>query len=473
MVLVIKFTNRLLLLTSLCIVVFTYFTVYFYYKLARSRYPLTSHEELSARIIKMKKKVLAIGHDEEVLLSIQAFQQSKKKFESKMKEMNQSSYSPVKENRNGFLCSVFLKLTNSSLETLNNNMMHTSHYNFCDWIVIAYAGNEKMLEEVQNSAIKLNINLIHCSMLQYSNLKHVINKFWSNIIDNIGKQTLHIYPKPLIYIELIPYLKKYEYVWLLDDDISLQEINLQYINARLFSKNSNIKHMQPLISQLTVTDNSITEKFYKFLNSKNWRINHNSIDIIPTSFIEMQSPILESNFLEWFLDVVIIPMSAPMAILESDFGLDNIWCGAANFYSEKLRNNHKNNIYNGNNNFIERYSGNFSRNSEDLNGNIKNLNTKHLIPCGLIVTNQSIIHLDFKSSKRFGKHIRRVAFSHNENLILMFAELFNNWFILGDSEINISNDILELENTKNKTNRAIYLFRKKYIRNNKHKKNIF
>lgn len=54
--------------------------------------------------------------------------------------------------------------------------------------------------------------------------------------------------------------------------------------------------------------------------------------------------------------------------------------------------------------------------------------------CALIITDQAMLHLNQQSSKKFGGGIEKTAFLHNENLSIMFANIFKSWYVLGYSK---------------------------------------
>lgn len=77
-------------------------------------------------------------------------------------------------------------------------------------------------------------------------------------------------------------------------------------------------------------------------------------------------------------------------------GMDNVWCGAANYY-------------------IKRITNDFT---------VENA-------CALIITNQAIVHLNQGSAQRFGEEKGKLGWSHRENLSQMYADIFKSWYEIG------------------------------------------
>lgn len=135
------------------------------------------------------KDLARIGMDEDVILAKKAVLKSKKQFDSNMNKMNDSSFILTKEKRRGFLCTIFLKLTPLSYLTLISNMKHTSANNFCDWAIVAYAGDSNLLLAIQKQAWLLNVKIIHSQMVSYTKMPKIMKKYWKTNVET-GRQML-------------------------------------------------------------------------------------------------------------------------------------------------------------------------------------------------------------------------------------------------------------------------------------------
>jgi len=140
-------------------------------------------------------------------------------------------------------------------------------------------------------------------------------------------------PKPLMYGDVLPILKNYKYVFVLDEDISFRDFNLSaYMTYHdcAFSPSPPPLVSQPLIAEST--------QDFNYLNYNSWKnqIKHKGIVAVQSPFIEQQVPYFNSLFFQWLIQYV-LPPSFPLARqTESSWGPDNIWCGAAKTFASKV-----------------------------------------------------------------------------------------------------------------------------------------
>jgi hypothetical protein len=96
------------------------------------------------------------------------------------------------------------------------------------------------------------------------------------------------------------------------------------------------------------------------------------------------------------------------ALLGTDDGLDNIWCGAAKFYAQNYLD-----IKNTSNNINDEYNS-----------------------CALVIGGQSVRHFN-KASSREGLNeyeYKVIHQNHRKHIAYILATKFRKWFIFGDDE---------------------------------------
>lgn len=131
------------------------------------------------------------------------------------------------------LCVTFLRPNLNPTIALTSNILHMGQS--CDWAIVIYDGDAKAVKSVcRNPHIKKVA--IHCRRAPDSVNNRTISipvttrKRGKSKADNMNvnmnvTQKLSI-PKTVLYRELLPYLKSYKQVLLLDEDISLLGFDL-------------------------------------------------------------------------------------------------------------------------------------------------------------------------------------------------------------------------------------------------------
>jgi len=142
------------------------------------------------------------------------------------------------------------------------------------------------------------------------------------------------YPKTLQFTYLLSILPKYRRVWLLDSDISLQGFRPE----PFFRIIECAFEEPPIIAQPLITsaskDAGGKAQSYNFLNEQYWRADRENgqVDAASTSFIEIQAPLMNAAYFEWFITRMVIPLLAPSHFLGADWGFDNLFCSTAGLY---------------------------------------------------------------------------------------------------------------------------------------------
>jgi hypothetical protein len=65
---------------------------------------------------------------------------------------------------------------------------------------------------------------------------------------------------------------------------------------------------------------------------------NNSLVAAGTNFIEIQAPMIDARYLDWFMQEALAPILLPSLFLGADWGLDMIFCAAAADYSVRFLN---------------------------------------------------------------------------------------------------------------------------------------
>lgn len=284
----------------------------------------------------------------------------------------------LKPRRKRLLCSTFTKLTSPKMDDVLRNVVQSN--NQCDWVVVIYdfedSTKDKLVEEFRTKLEQLRstthrIGLGSSFLRSYQTIKVEVevtlefavprssivgqvpelcktNLGWlvSSVTgdsicslpaliadrNSIGTNEYNdlMYPKSLLFLSLLPHLKVYENVWLLDDDLSLSpSFDLQHY-LRIWQCSSGLP---PLVSQPLIAESTQT---YKYLNSNQWR--YSSVLSSTSGFIEIQAPLVNAAFFEWYLVSFVMPLVRQSSALGADWGFDSLLCKAAeSFLSSVVR----------------------------------------------------------------------------------------------------------------------------------------
>eukprot|EP01041_Mallomonas_annulata_P003812 gene3812-7585_t len=218
------------------------------------------------------------------------------------------------------LCTVFVNSDTRSVLILQSNIaVMKSH---CEWAVMVYKGRKNI--EVNLTALTTK----HGSRLALYDMKTTnIISVNSKVITYKSLNFTHI-PKPLFFPSLLPLLPQYQFVWLLDEDISFRGFDVEsYLHIVTCV---NHPRRPPMVSQPLIKEN--TQVFEDF-NSRAWK----GIDAIavPSPYIEQQTPLLDATFFDWYIRYVVMPMRRVVEILGTDWGNDHTWCQASSDFSHE------------------------------------------------------------------------------------------------------------------------------------------
>lgn len=219
--------------------------------------------------------------------------------------------------RSSLLCAVFIDISRDKImSVLRHNIRHALG-NCSTWALLPYtptsatlykniASHSKSLSDIATNSNTNIIYILHDNSTYY---------------EQQGTMT----KLDLIKL-LLPYLPQYRRVWILDEDISILQINFNEFFGFLDCQSGPLKNT--LISQALVEGPTS----YFFLRKESWadRLDY---AVAPSLFIEEQSTILNSNFLAWYINNVVEVVSRALGHnADCDWGMDLTWCGAAKHY---------------------------------------------------------------------------------------------------------------------------------------------
>ena len=107
-------------------------------------------------------------------------------------------------------------------------------------------------------------------------------------------------PKSFLLMQIIPYAKKYNYVWLLDSDITFEAFEIE----KYFSTMRGLPQ-SPLLLQPVVGTN---DRPHTRLNANYYDGKQSKTHIAPSNIIEIMLPMIDSGFLVWFSNYFMKPM---------------------------------------------------------------------------------------------------------------------------------------------------------------------
>lgn len=322
----------------------------------------------------------------------------------------------AKRTSHKYMCSTFVKWNDNSEDNLSKNILKSE--NICDWFVIVYDSNEKTFDEMEQSLHNkmrsmnnsVDIAQFHIEIVPapskedgYEVFHKLCDDYFTRMLpgNNNWKATqcgfitnttglpynAKLYSKGALMMLLLPYLPKYEYAWLLDGDLTFEYMHVprwKDIHQCAFEHIPVIT--QPLIHEQT--------QFYRYLHAPAWKNSYALASEV--GFIEIQAPLFNARYLEWFLTSCIIPLLPAMHILGADWGLDELFCTTAKEFliSQHRRITHARSQKAQK---AQKVSVNESSMSSTLlSANMTTVTTQQprFFPCAIIVDQQSIHHVN-------------------------------------------------------------------------------
>jgi hypothetical protein len=336
-------------------------------------------------------------------LEMKIIEKAKRFFQQQVEQFDQRKY---------LLCATFMDTSKSqSRYLLEGNLRKTSQY--CDWAIIHYNSEEGACEKPFFKNLIDTYPIVHCdypAFLYRQTFNDMIKKREYHHHGNLTLRSSFI-PKPLLYYELLPLLPNYQYVFVMDEDISISSIDLP---SYLYIKDCSFYPAQPPL----ITQNLIAEhtQHYNYLYYKNWKRdqNHRKVLAIETLFIEQQALMLNSLFFQFFIQFVIDLTKEVVILTSSDWGTDSTWCGAAYDFAKE----------------------------------ILQYEMSSFVPCAIITGTLPYHHNDGRTI-RFQRTNRTEFVKNGDKMREYYHFLFPTWFNLGDNKgtnpLSLNNVLLKAE----------------------------
>jgi len=149
-----------------------------------------------------------------------------------------------------------------------------------------------------------------------------------------------IYPKILMFFSYLKFVSKYNYIWALDGDLSLSGMDMQeFMESFKCSFPRSPLVLQPTIAENTQKYSYLNAIGWNYVNDKEEEATGRTVKSAVSGFIEIQAPLFNSYFLEFYIMGFILPMSQPTHILGADWGYDEIFCKTAKFFAKSALKN--------------------------------------------------------------------------------------------------------------------------------------
>jgi hypothetical protein len=311
--------------------------------------------------------------------------------------------------RKPLLCATFIRASLAQGINLVANMATLGSK--CDWAVVVYAGEEHAKKLCQQANIRSKSVLCGLSsgllekknMLASNRSNRTLSSSNSTLtIANSGNSSSASFsiPKSVLYFDLLPVLSGYKRLFLLDEDISLLDFD---IDALFKSWDCSFPNQPPPLIVQPLVDEST--QFFNFVSVAAWE----NITCVSSAagYVEQQVPLFDAQFFEWFVRRV-LSQTRDFALERGvDWGHDRSWCSAASSYAEEVLQ------------WGPRFVGNALRG----NGTTSKVAAYHV--CG-IITSTSIHHLNTRSMAF--KRNNRVDFrTEGFNVVQRYINLFPTW----------------------------------------------
>lgn len=287
--------------------------------------------------------------------------------------------------RKELLCVTFLHTNDTVIENFVQNVLAMG--STCDWAAIFYKGSVSEIRSTCDS-VRIAKHMVHCKRSEETlHSRYVTSGLDTDGISNQSMVKLSV-PKTVMYRDLLPLLPNYKKVFLMDEDISLQDFNVSTLLLHWECALS----PPPLIVQPLVFESN---QYINYLNENSWRRKDRSrIVASGVGLVEQQVPMFESVFFEWFVRRVLALTRDTALVNGVDWGHDRSWCHAARMYG--------------------RYVLNYPEDST---------------PCAVLPRATSIHHLNYRSMGN--KRENRTAFEQRGNTVVQrYIDLFPTWVVL-------------------------------------------
>jgi hypothetical protein len=213
------------------------------------------------------------------------------------------------------LCVSFVEPSFKHLAIAEYNMKVSSH--LCDWgLLFVGADQLNVINSLERSATSNNVTLQFIE--QSLSAEDVLRKFlpvdeFDDVRKTLGPDfKCGAIPKTFLLLQVLPYARKYNYVWLLDADITFEEFQVDDYFSTMRGLPQSPLLLQPVIAS--------SDRPHERLNKNFYDGKKDSSHIAPSNIIEIMLPMIDSGFLVWFANFFVKPMMGISYAVGGDFG---------------------------------------------------------------------------------------------------------------------------------------------------------
>lgn len=296
---------------------------------------------------------------------------------------------------NATLCVTFTFSSESALTSLTRKLKSIVN-GTCDWAIFVYGGDKDLANNYyRNTLPRFKSEHSRVALFEFNVTKEdILRKHLLNYVALDNNSLTHInhriFPKPMILLQLLPMLSEYSYVWVFDEDIHISNFNLMRF---LYNVHDSFNNSPILIAQPLILDNT---QAYTYLNYNSWnKSEYKDISAAETRFVEIQTPIFVSTYLEWFLQNIVKENLWAIFVLGADWGLDSMFCPLAIEFSKQLH----------------------------------SMTSKTSIPCAVIIDGSPVHHSNDRSiDYKIGYNIRKTL---NRELVRILEQRYHGFMLRG------------------------------------------
>lgn len=253
---------------------------------------------------------------------------------------------------------IFSQWTNKSFQSLAQKAIYERIKQ--DWepsfrkkplLCVVFADASRLMRRAHKSgaqkALEINMDVMksYCefAILSYSCPVGAIHYF-SNLASS-AKATLALYrcvkpvdfkstfvSKVMMYNRLLSIVRGYQRIWFLDEDISLVHFQpekfFHTLNCAFWPR------IPPFVVQPLITEST---QDYDFVNLNTWK--QTNVIAAETTFIEIQVPMFNATFLEWFIEYLVAPLTLHRSQALLNGGFDSMFCKSADYFARILMGN--------------------------------------------------------------------------------------------------------------------------------------
>ena len=247
--------------------------------------------------------------------------------------------------KNSWLCATFMKGSAAEADLVTKNVKNLS----CDWAVIFYSNTTEARQFQPKICSSLNerARVRHCQGTVFNKNKYrkLVEEYTSDppikLLNHSGEvnfvkhlSTLYskdeniFIAKQIMYPELLPYLKDYERVIVMDSDMRYTNKEFNFTEVKTILQRGYKHPIQLAQSCIVGPVEFSTFHQDRWINQK-----HIAIGI---DFIEQQAFYIDSLLLEWSIRSILAKTIDYHILFLSDWGFDSVLCHASKAFSDMV-----------------------------------------------------------------------------------------------------------------------------------------